>query len=64
MIFKYMYINYITLQWFLRLVAKIYNYFNKFIPPCMWSTAKTWLNLLMDDLEEHQKFEIKIHTII
>jgi len=32
-------------------------YFNKFIHPYTWSIAKTWLNILVDNLEEHHNFE-------
>ncbi len=47
-------------------MAKILNKFNKSMCPYTWSIAKTWLNLLMDDFEEHHKFEIKIkiHSLI
>jgi hypothetical protein len=38
----------------LGLVAKIYKYFNKFVPPCI---AYTWLNVFMDDFEENYKIE-------
>ncbi len=36
---------------------KIYKYFNKFIPPYTWSIAKAWLIIIVDNLEEHHKFE-------
>jgi len=32
-------------------------YFNKFIHPYTWSIAKTWLNILVDNLKEHHNFE-------
>jgi len=38
----------------LGLVAKIYKYFNKFVPLCI---AYTWLNVFMDDFEENYKIE-------
>jgi hypothetical protein len=58
--FQFLFIfHYITLQWVLGLVIKIYKYFNKLIPPYTWSIAKTWLNILVDDLEKHHKFEKK-----
>ncbi len=28
--------------------------------PYTWFITKTWLNLLVNDLKEHQNFEIKI----
>jgi hypothetical protein len=34
-------------------------YLNNFIPPYTWYIAKTWLNILVDVLEGHHKFEIK-----
>jgi len=42
------------------------DFFNKFIFPYTWSIAKTWLNILVDDLEEQHKFEIfkKNHSFI
>jgi hypothetical protein len=32
--------------------------------PYTWFITKTWLNLLVNHLKEHQKFEIKIKTKI
>jgi hypothetical protein len=50
--------NDIILQWLLGLIAKKEKYFNKFILPyTSMSIAKTWLYFIVDDFEEHQKFE-------
>ncbi len=42
---------------FLDLQPKYRNILTNFIPPYTLSVAKTWLNLIVDDLEKHHKFD-------